>query len=62
MGKYIIRKDIKKEGLLVPIGNKYIGKGIFNGKYVKDNFFIKYKNKWLKAYSIDFEFIENNNQ
>jgi hypothetical protein len=60
MKKYCrIRKDLVDVWNKVPIGhNVYIsGNKKREYKWVGDcKFFIKYKNEWCEAYSIDFDF------
>ncbi len=62
----VIRKDLRKQKLAVPVGNKAYGEKetylsgthqAFKCGWIKDLFVVKVSNKWLTASSIDFDFI-----
>lgn len=60
-----IRKDLRGQNLAVPVGNFYSVDyyTIFPYRWVhniiEDHFEINYYGKWLKAQSIDFDFINS---
>lgn len=55
--KCYIRKDIISQGLSVPVGDININtNGALKYRWVDDDFYILYNNKWHLAESIDFEF------
>jgi len=61
-GRVMVRTDLIADELSVPVGNKWVSSGEFDARWEhegtdKEQFQIYFEEKWVDAYSIDFEFI-----
>lgn len=51
-----IRKDLRNQGIGVPIGNTHYNSELpLCCKWVNDTFMVYYNNQWLEAESIDWD-------
>ena len=63
-----IRKDLQEQELGVPVGDTYFfGKEQLNSRWINEDeenetFQVFYENKWLDAFSIDWDYIETEQQ
>lgn len=54
--RFKVRPDIVEQGHGVPAGGKHIYSGVYEGRWLGDDFFqLRVNGEWLRAQSIDFD-------